>query len=308
MRYVLLVLALCACHRAPTSTTPANQAPSADYRATADDELGFLPVGSDLVLGVNMTAARQSALWHTFEAQIAALGKEFEKISGQCGPNPINTVERFQMALTMNPDKTMHGVVVIRGVDTTKALDCVVTQSKKAGGNASVDRGVAVVSYPNKPVAMAVAVVGPSTVVMQLDKTVSYDTMQKVLASGAPLRTSPTFLTLYQRREPNASVWGMANGSAAMFNELAQQGVRPRSIDGTVVLTDKIALAVRLVMETPDAAAKVNSEIAKVKPMAGAYVETLDANANESTVAIRVVMNETQLRQIMGMLGGAFGP
>src|SRR5689334_5305972 len=120
MRYVLLALALCACHRAPTASTPTNKAAAPDYRATADDELGFLPVGADLVVGVNMNAMRQSALWHTFEPQIAALGQQFEQMAGTCGPNPINTVERFSMAFTMMPDKTMHGVVVIRGVDTSK--------------------------------------------------------------------------------------------------------------------------------------------------------------------------------------------
>jgi hypothetical protein len=308
MRYVLLALALCACHRAPTGTTPTNKAPAPDYSATANDELGFLPVGSDVVVGVNAVALRQGALWHTFEPQIRGLVNQFNQMAGDCAqPNAIDTLERVTAALTMAPDKMMHGVIVVRGIDTSRMLDCTVKQSKAQGANATLDRGVVVVTYPNKAIQMAVAVVGPSTMVMQLETAVSYDSMQKVLASGTPLRSSATFLRLYERREPNASLWGMANGNASFFAELDREGLRPKAIDGTIVLTDKVTVNVRLAMATPGAAAKVASEVNKVKPMAGAYVETLEANSNESTAAIRVVANEAQMRQLMIMLGGAMG-
>jgi hypothetical protein len=99
----------------------------------------------------------------------------------------------------------------------------------------------------------------------------------------------------------------MANGNASFFAELDREGLRPKAIDGTIVLTDKVTVNVRLAMATPGAAAKVASEVNKVKPMAGAYVETLEANSNESTAAIRVVANEAQMRQLMIMLGGAMG-
>jgi hypothetical protein len=309
MRYVLFALALCACHRAPTGTTPANRAPAPDYRATADDELGFLPVGADMVIGINAVAMRQSALWHTFEPQIRQMAAELEKLGGSCGSqNPIDTVERATLAITMMPDKSMHGVIVVRGIDTSKMLDCTVTESKKAGGNATIDRGVVIVSYPNRPgLQMAATAVGPSTAVMQLETAVSYDTMQKVLASGSPLRGSPSFMALYQRREPGASLWGMANGNAPMFNEMAQMGMRPKSIDGTIVLTDKIAVAMRLALDSPAAAAKVGGELDKVKGPASQFVEKFDSRVEGSLVAMNVVVTEAQMRALIGMLGGAIG-
>ncbi|HEY5951905.1 MAG TPA: hypothetical protein VIV40_40695, partial [Kofleriaceae bacterium] len=150
MRFVLVLLALAACHRAPTGSTPANKAPAPDYRATADDELGFLPAGSDLVLGVNMRALRASAMWNSFGPQIAALGREFDKLGGNCGKNPLDTLERVTMALNVLPNGGVRGVVVARGVDTSRALDCVVQETKRNGGTAVLDRGVVVASNPSR--------------------------------------------------------------------------------------------------------------------------------------------------------------
>ena len=231
MRLALIVLlAAFGCHRAPPPAPPTNQAAAPDFTATAADVLGFLPADADLVVGFDVAAMRRSALWQTFQPQLQALGKEFEKLGGACGPNPLDTLERIALAAKVSTDGSVHGVVVVHGVDTSRVLDCIVAQANKAGGTAKLDRGVALLTYADRPnLQTAATTVGPATLVMQVDTIANADTIGQVLASGTPLRKSTSFMTLFQRREPNASVWGMANGNAPMFAELAQMGMRPRS-------------------------------------------------------------------------------
>lgn len=156
---------------------------------------------------------------------------------------------------------------------------------------------------------MALTVVGPSTELIQGDRAASYDSMQKLLASGAPLRTaSPMFMQLFERRERGAAVWGMANGNARIFADLAQMGMRPTSIDGTLSISDRLTLALRATMASPADAQRVAAEVDKVKGPASTMVEHFESRVEGSLVALDVVITEAQLHALIGMLGGAIGP
>jgi len=286
----------------------ANKAAAPDYRATADDELGFLPVGSDFVIGANLAQFRGTAMWHSLQPQIDGFRRELDQFAGDCArPSPLDTVERATAAITVAPNGDPKGVVVVRGVDTTRVLDCIVQQSKKGGNTAMLDRGVAIMTTTegrNQVRMAAAAVVGPSTLVIELDTKVSYDSMSKILASGSPLRTSAVFMELYKRREAGASVWGMANGNAYFFEELAQMGMRPKSVDGTLIVTDRLAFSIRVTMASPADAAKVSAEIDKIKGPAASFVQQFDTRVDESTLSMHVVLTEQQVSSLAGMLGG----
>ncbi|HEX5063600.1 MAG TPA: hypothetical protein VFV99_29685 [Kofleriaceae bacterium] len=308
MRFVLVALAVVGCHHNPGTpgpSTPANKAAAPDYRTTADDELGFLPVGTDIVIGMNVTQFRGTAMWNSLQPQIDGFRRELEQIVGDCShPNPIDTIERGTVAINLAPDGNPHGVFVVRGIDTTRVLDCMIQQMKKEGGTGMLDRGVAIMSMPGSRTQLAAAVVGPSTLVMQTETTVTYDSMTKILTSGSPLRSSPVFMEFYKRREAGASFWGMANGNAWFFEELAQMGMRPKSLDGTLIVTDRLAFSIRMTMASPADAAKVSAELDKIKGPAGGFVQQFDTRIDDATLRIHVVMTEQQVRGLAGMLGG----
>ncbi|HEY5924975.1 MAG TPA: hypothetical protein VIV11_25010 [Kofleriaceae bacterium] len=314
MRFVLValaVLALAACQRAPApATTPANQVPAPDYRTTADDELGFLPADADLVVGFNARTLMQSQLWHAFEPQVAALWRQVQQQYGgaSCSDDLLKKAERVTMAVKLVDRTKMKGVIVMRGADMPHLIECSTTDVKKRGGTVTVDRGVTITTSPSAPgSASAMTLVGPNTLVTHIDASANHDSLTSVLASGTPLRNSQAFMKLYERRERGSSVWGMANGSSSMFDSLASSGMRPKSVDGTIVVTNRLVLAVRLTMGAPVEADAVAAEINKVKPMAGAYVTRLDAGVQGAVVEIQVELNENQIRSLAGMLG-AIGP
>jgi hypothetical protein len=309
MRFVLLALAVVACHRsAPAPTTPANKAPAPSYAATADDELGFLSADADIVFGVNMAELRRSQLWHAFEPQLIAFAQRVAKYGNGCD-DVMKTFERFSIAIKILGQNRFRGVIVMRSSDIIRAIECSVAETKRKGGTVTVDRGVTITTDPSSPgMVGAMTPVGTSTLVMQIDEAANYDTLMAVLESGAPLRKSPAFMTLFGRRERGAAVWGMMNGNSSAFDQMAATGFRPRSIDGTIVTTDKLVAAVRMTMASPDEAARIASEVDKVKGPASTMLERFESHTEGPMVVLDVAITEPQIRALVGMLGLGNGP
>ncbi len=311
MRLCLVVLAAVGCYRAPTAAPPANKAPAPDYQRTAADELAFLPSDADFVIGFDLTALRKSQLWRAFQPQFDALMRQFQEQfgGGGCSNDLMAEIDRVTMAVKVYDRTKFTGVYSMRVADAARALECHSAETKRKGGTVTLDRGVVLTTTPKAPaIVTASQAVGPSALVGQFDAAASHDTLAALLAAGVPLRTSPAFMKLYERREPGAVMWGMANGNASVFEQLATSGLRPKSIDGTIVATDRLVITVRMTMAGPAEAAQVASEVDKVKPMAGAYVERLDVNVDGATTQIQVALTEAQIRSLVGMLGGLGGP
>jgi hypothetical protein len=311
MRYVLLGLALVgACHRAPGPATPANKVATPDYQATAEDELGFLPLDSEMVAGIDMVALRRSQLWQKFEPMfVSALGDDLAKFRSACGFDPLKTIERMTLAIKERGPDQYRGVFVIRGVDTTRVRECLASEVQKNGGKATNDRGVVLVTQPSSPgTTLAVGVVGASTMVVQMDAVTTYDSLTSVLAGGAPLRKSAAFMTLQTRREAGSSIWFMANGNSKAFDQMRAMGLGPKSIDGTLTVTDRFAGTLRMTMASPAEAARMQSEFDKVKGMIAPMVDKFDTRANADVVSVEATVTEQQLRNMLQMLGGVMGP
>lgn len=310
MRLCLVVLAAVGCYRAPSAAPPANKAPAPDYQRTAADELAFLPSDADFVIGFDVAALRKSQLWQTFQPQFDALMRKVQDQFGSgCSNDLLKDIERGAAAMKVHDSTKFSGVYSMRVANAARALECHSAETKSKGGTVTLDRGVMLTTTPKAPgIITASQAVGSSALVGQFDAGASHDTLAAVLAAGVPLRASPAFMKLYERREPGAVMWGMANGNASVFEQMAASGLRPRSIDGTIVATDRLVITVRMTMAGPAEAAQVASEVDKVKPMAGAYVERLDVRVDGATAQIQVAVTEAQIRSLIAMLGSFGGP
>jgi hypothetical protein len=310
MRYVLVALvAIAGCKSAAApAPAPANKVATPDYQMTAADELGFLAVDADLVIGLDLVAVRRSQLWRAFEPQIDALMRQAEQAFGAGCSELMAKMERMTMALKVRSREDISGVFVMRGGDMNAVLDCSAKNASRSGKTATLDRGVLVLAKPDKPFGSASRAINASTLVGHLDQNPSHDSLAAVLATGVPLRSSKTFMSMYERREPGAALWGIANGNAPIFAGMASSGMRPRAIDGTLVVTDKLTLTFRMTMPGVAEAANVVSEVDKLKAMVTQYIERLDATNTGPVAQVEVVITEAQLRALVAMLGGLTGP
>lgn len=307
MRSVLVVLAIAGCYKDKPAVTPppankADRSPSVG----SDDVLAYLPVDSEIILGIDLLELRGSALYGSFEDELSSsLGAKLAE-ARQCGVDPMRGLERLTAGgkLTGDSDDFL-GVVVVRGVDVSLALPCI---AKKAAANGVVtnENGVVTVTKPDHQDAVATSA-GARTLVIQFGPGVNKASIANVKSKGAPLRTSPAFMALFQRREPNAAVWGMVNGNAKFMAQVRATGVNPRSLDGTLRITDQLVAALRVSFSTPGDADQFVQTMAQVQGIATPMLERFDVRADGPVVHVDATATEGQVRAIASLLG-RFGP
>ncbi len=294
------VLAGCGGKSGGSSTGPSNTADGARPAGAADDVLAFLPKDSDIVIGVDAAAVRASALWQQFEPQIAnALGNTLTKAREKCGFDPMKTVERAAIGGKMTQNDNFEGVIVVRGVGP-KTLECM-AEASKSEGTVTFEGGYLTFDKGNGEKSVATLI--GSTLVAQLGPMVSSASLDATIGGGAPLRASPAFMGLFNRREQGAAVWGMINGNAPFMADAAQMGARPKSLDGTLVLRDRFVGALRMTFATADEADRVNKQFQQVLPMVQGRFEKVDVRTDGAVLRADVVATDEQIKQLMGMIG-----
>lgn len=287
------------------STGPSNQAdkPTSGATQTADDVLGFLPANSDVVVGIDGVALRSSALWKQFEPQIeGAFGAKLPAMREKCGFDPLTSIERVTLGGTISQDNDqLDGVIVVRGVSGQQTLDCIAAATE-GEGSVKMEAGKLVLDKGGND-KMVATIVGASTLVLHMGTSASAASLDAVLNGGAPLRTSPAFMALFERREANASVWGMINGSSKLLAEAAQAGAKPKSIDGTLVLSDRFVGAIRVAFDSDGDASKVQGNLSQFLPIARGYFEKLDLRADGSVLRGDVIATDAQMMKVIEQVG-----
>ena len=177
-----------------------------------------------------------------------------------CGFDPLQTVERISIGLRARRRDRVAGVVVVRGVGAG-TIACVARASARWRGRPTTRH----VSWSSQATGSSSAwtTVG-STLIVQIDKQVSHDSLQAVLASGSPLRTSHAFMELYGRLAHGASVWGFIDGKTKLLDEIDGTGMRPQLLEGTRHAVDHVVMAGTATFQSADAAAKVDAQLKQV--------------------------------------------
>jgi hypothetical protein len=292
------LLALVACGSSAPPAAPSNKAPAPSYAAALDDVLGFLPVDSEIVVGIDGNQIRHTAIWSQVAPKLEqAMGEDLQQVRTACGFDPFATVERISIGLRAVEQDRMAGVIVARGVGAG-TMGCVRTRFGK-GGAVIDDKGVLVMDHHGDRIKTAWTVVGTSLVV-QVGQDVGHDSMQVVLGSGSPLRGSSAFMTIYNRLGKGTSVWGIVNGRSKLFDELSGSGMRPVAMEGALTLSDRVQLAGIATFDTPDTATKVDGLLKATFPQIQRFVERSESRVDGAAVDVRLDMTGAQLMQLLG--------
>jgi hypothetical protein len=302
---VLVLIAGCYRDKGAPAAPPANRVEE-PRPATSDDVLAYLPVDAELVVGVEVSVLRQSALYRAFEQQLLDTYVNQLGEAQRCGIDPTRGLGRVTIAGKLDRDgNDFEGVVVFRGVDTTLALPCIGREATNKGKVERLGDFIVVTGEPDDTFAAARA--GDSTLVIQIGRAATRASLTSILSSGAPLRTSPAFMGLFGRREANAAVWGMVNGASPFMADLRLGGPTPRSVDGTLRVTHELVATIRMTMTSPADADQIVQSLTPMLPAAKNMLSRLDVRADGNVVNLDAVATEAQLRAFVGMLG-AFGP
>ena len=286
-----------------------NKAAEAHYAASATDALAFLPVDSEIVLGLDVQQVVGSPLWKRFEDRLlASVGKELQEFKAACGYDPLATLRTLTMGARITSAESPEGVFVVRGLDRDKTLACLPRAFAKDGVRISSDGGV--ITLPARGTGdfpKVMAFVDASTAVFATGAQATRAQLEAALASGAPLRKSRAFAELWSGLDPKQTMWVVMNGSSKAFDGFAQLGARPKAIIGSLSLANGLSASGRVRFASPDQAtqyaAMVQAQLGMVRPM----VEEIEVAADGADLTLRLAMTVPQLESLFAMLGGMLG-
>jgi len=294
MRQQLLLCALVACGSSAPPVGPSHKAAAPTYEASLDDALGFLPVDSEIVVAIDAHQIRGSQIWAALAPRVEKeMGSDLTELRTACGFDPLQTVERISIGLRSADADHISGVVVVHGVGAG-TMKCIGARSGSRD-----DRGV-VIALEGERKQSAWIVIG-STLIGQIDAHAGHDSLEQILASGSPLRSSHAFMAMYDKLDHGASLWGIANGRSHIFDELADAtAIRPATVAGTLTITDRLALAGRVTFVDDATARMADGSLQQVFVKIHGLVERAESHAVGSRVDLELSISGAQLQTLLG--------
>jgi hypothetical protein len=298
----------------PPSNTVAQPRVTVDYSRTIADPLGFLPIDSEIVLGLDVEQLRKSPFWVPAAAKLStAGGNDLAAFKMACGTDPMATVRSITMGIK-NLSATPDGVMVVSGLDRAALMACM---EKAPKTTTTIQNGIVVITSTSAPGAgglgapaggaqstVAFAFVDASTVVGVMGPSASREHLRAVLAAGAPLRSSPAFTEIVKHTDLAASGWMMLNGSSKVFDQAAGAlGTRPKAAFGSINVTNGVSMDMRLRLEDAAHATQLAPMIGGQVGMARAMFTKLDITTDDVDLVMSLAMTDAQLTQLLQLAG-----
>jgi RNA polymerase sigma factor (sigma-70 family) len=282
-------------------------------RSIAIADLGYLPTDAEAVIGINFAQARETGIWKRFiEPELA---DEKQLFTSACGFDPFSSIGSLVIgAKQVGPGHSPTGVVVVHGLDKTKAMACfdqrAISELESAGAHVTVDGSVVLVDGRDGGVGAGFTFIDDETAVLVV--AAQAPTKEDVLAVAAgkgSLATTSVFAETLHYVNTDDSMWLMlANGSPVMdLINTAVKAYSPVKL-GTfyvaVNLSDNVALDAGLRLDTPQ---NVASVVAVIKQKLGEgpiplliakYFDQLDVTADGSDLILSLAASGNQLAEL----------
>ena len=292
---VLGPLALGACFRGGSSDGAAAGGARGRAPGGSGDELAFLPVDAELVVGLDARQILASPLWRHFQPRIMKwIGKSVQDFRAACGYDPLAALRGMTLGIKLA--EPIDGVFVVRGLPRDQTIACVgralaQTQLKIEGGIITVPGD----GPGNLPAVMAFA--DATTLVI----ATSRGGLDAALAAGAPLRRSRAFSELWALVDARRAMWGIVNGAARAFDSLSALGVRPRAVFGSVGLAGGLSLTGRMRLGTPDEATQLASLGQAQAGALQSMADKVEVGADGPDVTLHVELTAEQIDSLAGI-------
>jgi hypothetical protein len=277
--------------------------------AAASDDLSYLPVDSEAVVGINLGQVQQSSLWKQFIEPKLMSGEAQRKIAEirtRCGLDPMTSVKSVSFGAKQGASGKPETVVIVHGLDKAKILACV-DKSKddlaKEGAEVSRDGDIVLIKDQRGDPA-ALSFINDSTALVVIGENGTAAGVKRALAGGSTLKSSAGFLDRYKKVNTRDSIWMLVNGK--ILDKLPLS-MKARSLFGSINVADGLALDLRVQFESPDAATQVATLANGQAKQAQAYVDKAEFTNDGAEFHAVVAMSSQKLQALVSQLGGLMG-
>ncbi len=290
-----LVAALVACGSStpPPAPLAGTTAERPDPRFT--DPLALVPANSDIVMRIDVAAARKTPLWARYGDRLLAT---LAPALATCPEAPLKDLATISVGLVLTD---ANGLFVIRGIDRDRLHACLRRPSDtKTTATFERDHVVLTNASGNQNL---ITFVDRTTMVMHGSKGATAEGLRRGLTMGAPLRKDPSYQALESRMSPGGVFSMIMPGSSQVMAKFATQiGERIAGMVATVHLTTTVAFHVRVITENPAAAARVLKFLEPAIASARQSYDTVDVRIEGTDVVMEAGFSEAQLDMIIELV------
>jgi hypothetical protein len=279
-------------------------------------DLGYLPVDSMVVAGINTKQLQSSAIWKQHVEPRLTQGDtatQLAEFKAKCGFDPTTSVTSISIGAKGVTGKAADAVIVLHGLEKAKTLECfdkMKDDLAKQGTSFVKDGEMVTLTMNGQPAVLTFA--NDTTTVIGMGAYATIDGVKAAAAGSSALKASPAFVDMYKKLDTSKSIWFFVNGKLSGF-EMAESmvGARPKSVFGSLHITDGLAVDARMRLESDQKA----SDLAKTfqSQIQGLKTYAKDAALASDGPDVRLTLSMTQenlkeLAQAMGpMLGMMLG-
>lgn len=278
------------------------------------DDLSLLPVGSEIVLGINVAQMQSSPLWQQFVApklMTADAQAKLKEFKDTCGLDPMTAVKSVSVGMKVSGDK-QDGTIVVHGIDKAKAWACldnpkIKEQMAKDGGSFTRDGDVGLFKDP-KGQQMAMTFVNDTTAILVGGENVTAATVKAAAAGGSTLKTSDAFVEMYSKVKTSDTLWFLVNGGSALLDKVP--GAKPRAIFGSINVSDGLSVDIRARFDAgaaADLAKTLNTQIKQARDAGMVDIDKADVTAEGNDLKISAAMSSAKLQEMLKKFGGLAG-
>jgi RNA polymerase sigma factor (sigma-70 family) len=278
-------------------------------RATAVDDLQYLPADADVVFGIDVARLRGSALWKQFVAPALAGASGLREFSDKCGFDPLASLASVSIgAKGRGDDRSV--TLVVHGFDKSRAMACFDKLRASEAENSFgvvVDGDVVTMVGKIDGEKVGFTFVDETTALVVFGKDATKDGIAKVAAGNPQASPLADLLQVTNMDDPVWLVVGEGSPVLASINDelAAETSIRMHAVWGSIDVTDRIVVMGGARLGAPDLVAKLVAEAKKqLDELAAAgelaqYVDQLDVDADHSDVLVAVSVNAGQLMHLV---------
>jgi len=276
--------------------------PIGDVATAVGDPLGFLPGDAGVVVRFDAERLRSGGLWARFGT--ALLDKIGEDDRATCEDQMIEAVR--SVALAVQATDPPQGVAVVRGIEREAGLACL--RARSDGAQLEI-KGASYVWHRTDGVGdVGIQYVDLQTAVVVFGQQVVPATVDRIVASGVPLRRAPDFQTVYQELAQDRVAWFVIAPGSPALHAANLFGTEPLTVFGSIDLHDFLIATVHGRFAKETVADQVVNETRSKLGAVKTFVERADVSRVQRDVVIEVAATEAQLAQVLGMFGLSIGP
>ena len=281
-----------------------------DSPASAQGDLGLIPVDAEAVLGVNWGQLQSSALWKQFVEPEMMKDNDFiknmEKFKERCGFDPMTSVKRIALGMKGLGGDMPEGILVLHGLDKAKAMACADKwQDEATKEKLTIKKdGDVVTAHDETGEGAGFTFISDNRMLVVIGKNVDTAAVKKAAEGGSTLSTSPAFVEMYGKIAKDQSVWFLMNGNSKIFEEAQQLGLRPKAVFGSLNVTDGMTMDTRARLDSADQATQTVANFkGQVQAMAS-MVDKLDFTSDGADVKLSAAASNTKLQALFKMIAG----